>query len=184
MRVADLVVRFGDLVAVRLQVLELGESERIGIEGPNGSGKSTLLRVLAGLQASSEGRVEGRPSGTVLVHQQPYLFRGTPLSEVAWALRLHGHPVTDAEALLERLGAGHLARRSTGELSGGERQRVALARALAPGARLQLLDEPLAALDEAGAARVGAVLEDFAGALVVAAPKLLGLRVDRSLKLG
>ncbi len=183
-RLQGLVVRFGPVVAVDLPALEIGEHERVGVEGPNGSGKSTLLRVLAGLQEPTSGRLEGVPGGAVLVHQRPYLFRGTARSEVAWALRLHGHPVGEAEALLDRLGAAHLADRSTRDLSGGERQRVALARALATRPRLLLLDEPLAALDGDGAERVAAILDDHAGALVYAAPHLGGIPVDRVVRLG
>lgn len=183
-RVEGLVVRFGAVVAVNLPELHLAEGERLGVEGPNGSGKSTLLRVLAGLQVPSEGRVHGAPAETVLVHQQPYLFRGTARSEVAWALRLHGRPEAGADDLLATMGASHLAGRSTADLSGGERQRVALARALATRPRLLLLDEPLAALDGDGADRLAAVLDNLPGAVIIAAPRLYGLRLHRVVRLG
>ncbi len=170
----DISVRFGEVVALPATTLALAPGERLGVRGPNGSGKSTLLRVLAGLQPLSAGRIEGLlPGGRcVLVHQRPHLFRGTPRSNVAYALRLAGRPASDALGWLERLGAGHLADRSVAGLSGGERRRVALARALARDPEVLLLDEPFAGLDEPGRIAVSAACEAFQGTLVIAAPDL------------
>jgi len=182
----DISVRFGDVVALPPTTLELEPGAKLCVRGPNGSGKSTLLRVLAGLQPLSEGRVEGLVARghCVLVHQRPHLFRGTPRSNVAYALRLAGRPANEALGWLERLGAGHLADRSVAGLSGGERRRVAIARALARGPEVLLLDEPFAGLDEPGRIAVCAAAEHFAGTLVVAAPDLDGIPVTRLHDLG
>jgi len=146
---------------------QVDEGEVVALLGPNGAGKTTLLRAVAGL-APMTGRVtldskvledsaadiyvptEERSMG--FVFQEYLLFPHlSVLENVAFGLRARG--VNRAEATrraaewIERVGLRHQGSRHPTELSGGERQRVALARALAPGPRVLLLDEPLAALD-------------------------------------
>ncbi len=184
-RLEDVEVRFGSVCALSLPHLEIAENDRLGIRGGNGSGKSTLLRVLARLLAPTSGRVSGllSPGDVVLVHQRPHLFRGTARDNVAYALRIHGQPRSEADGWLARLGADHLADRNASELSGGERRRVAIARALAVRPRLLLLDEPFAALDEAGRQAVVAALAARGGAHAIAAPELDGTPVERTVDL-
>ncbi|MGQ0521943.1 MAG: ABC transporter ATP-binding protein [Actinomycetota bacterium] len=148
--------------------LRVAAGEAVALVGPNGAGKSTFLRALAGLERLEAGRVvldgevledvdagvrvptEERPVGVVF--QDHLLFPHLDaLENVAFGLRSRGRPRTEARRLafewLERVGLDRRAGARPAELSGGEAQRVALARALAPGPRLLLLDEPLAALD-------------------------------------
>lgn len=170
---------FGRVHALSLSALDIAAGERLGVRGRNGSGKSTLLRILAGLLEPTSGRVVGvpPPGRTVLVHQRPYLFRGTARDNVSYALKLAGRSRREADGWLDRLGALHLAARRAVDLSEGERRRVALARALATRPEVLLLDEPFAALDESGIECVCACLESFTGTLLIAAPELAGAPV-------
>ncbi|SFL10491.1 thiol reductant ABC exporter subunit CydC [Geodermatophilus ruber] len=160
----DLAVRPGELVIVR---------------GPSGAGKSTLLAVLTGLvdpSAAVGGTVTGVPAGGVAyLPQHPRTTGAT----VADELRRHAGSEPGADEIvgeafvveaLARVGATELAGRGCTTLSPGELQRVALARALVRvrrGARLLLLDEPTAHLDDVAAARVAAVLAGLRGTVTV-----------------
>jgi ABC-type bacteriocin/lantibiotic exporter with double-glycine peptidase domain len=181
--------------------------EPLVIVGPNGSGKSTLLRLLIGLRAPTDGfvHVDGRDLEQVDVRalrrqvaylpQRPYL--GEPyasLRSVLGAFRGR-RDVADDEAMRRALARAHLAnaRRTRGEdildvrlgeLSSGQRQRVALARMLLQDARMVLLDEPDANLDQEGVALVAALVSELtaAGTMVAIAahtPQLAALSKRR-----
>jgi iron complex transport system ATP-binding protein len=59
----------------------------------------------------------------------------------------HGDAQTEALAILEKLGVGHLAMHYLDQLSGGQKQLIGLAQSLIRQPDLLLLDEPLSALD-------------------------------------
>jgi len=136
--------------------------------GPSGSGKTSVLRCVAGLEraAGAEVRVgqalwQDERTGVFLPPWQRdvgYVFQEASLFEhldvehnLAFGLNRSRKPrgTQALQQAIELLGIGHLRKRQAGQLSGGERQRVAIARALATQPRLLLLDEPLAALDQA-----------------------------------
>ncbi|MEM7260761.1 MAG: ATP-binding cassette domain-containing protein, partial [Planctomycetota bacterium] len=140
-----------------------------------GAGKSTWLRILAGFLSPADGTVHGLPPAgeTVLVHQQPFLFRGTVRDDIGWALETAGED-RDLLSWLRLLGVESLADRETRHLSGGERRRVAIARALCVRPKVLLLDEPFDALDDEGIERVSAALDAFEGTIILAAPRFTG----------
>ncbi len=124
----------------------------IAMVGPSGCGKSTLLRLVAGLEAPSEGKVESdaaAPGETAMVFQAPNLLPwASAEANVALPLDLLRREAGDRpKQLLAQVGLGDAAALRPAQLSGGMAMRVSLARALVTEPRLLLLDEPFAALD-------------------------------------
>ncbi len=149
--------------------------------GPSGSGKTSVLGMIAGLLRPDVGQIrlgsrwlddtvagihlppEHRHIG--MVFQDHWLF---PHMSVEANLRYGqkrqrtGRPI-HFKRVVEVLELGDLLHRHPKNLSGGERQRVALGRALLSNPELLLMDEPLAALDEALKLRILAYLERVVG---------------------
>lgn len=141
--------------------------------GASGAGKTTVVRAIAGLAQPQRARIAlgervlvdtaARVDlpidrrGLGYVFQDARLF---PHLDVSGNLRYGERRVRDRpltlrfDDIVELLGIGQLLRRRVAALSGGERQRVALGRALLSQPRLLLLDEPLAALDNARRAEI------------------------------
>ena len=136
--------------------------------GRSGSGKTTVINAVAGLLRPEAGRIT--LDGEVLfdaaarlcqpphrrrlgyVFQEARLFPHlTVRQNLDYGRRVQRLPrdAADEAAVIGMLGIGALLERQPGALSGGERQRVALGRALLTRPRMLLMDEPLAALDEA-----------------------------------
>jgi ABC-type nitrate/sulfonate/bicarbonate transport system ATPase subunit len=141
-----------DVIAGIAFALDAGE---VGVfVGPSGCGKSTMLRILAGLDHDFQGRVS-RPIDARIgfVFQEPRLL---PWRSVEENVRLVAPLADDAKlsALFEILELKAHRNHFPGELSLGLARRVALARAFAVGPDFLVLDEPLASLDVALAARL------------------------------
>lgn len=143
--------------------------------GRSGSGKSTLLRVIAGLEPQAQGRIawndtlwQNGPQFTP-PHKRGlgYVFQDTrlfPHLTVAQNLRYaetraRGLAGPSMDDIITALDLGPLLPRHPSSLSGGEASRAAIGRAMLTRPRLLLMDEPLAALDEARKSEILPYLE-------------------------
>ncbi|RUM99268.1 ABC transporter ATP-binding protein [Pseudaminobacter arsenicus] len=168
--------RFGNFVAVEKLNLEIRKGEFLAIMGSSGCGKTTTLRMLAGLEAPSEGeiRLDGKRINdlptwnrdTPMVWQSLALFPFLTVREnVEFSLRMRGADKAArrrrVDKWLERMQITEFADRNVAHLSGGQRQRVALARSLVTEPQILLLDEPLSALDAHLKVRMQSVLSNL-----------------------
>ncbi|MDV4182362.1 molybdenum ABC transporter ATP-binding protein [Rhizobium brockwellii] len=166
------------LGAFSLDAAFISERGVTALFGRSGSGKTSLIRIIAGLARPDEGRVvlDGEPltetaTGIFVpkhrrrfgyVFQEarlfPHLSIRANLSYGRWfaARPAHGESF---DRIVDLLGIETLLERSPSKLSGGEKQRVAIGRALLSSPRLLLMDEPLAALDDARKAEILPYLE-------------------------
>ncbi|MEQ1572348.1 MAG: ABC transporter ATP-binding protein, partial [Myxococcota bacterium] len=191
----------GDGPRVGPITLSIGAGERVWLSGASGAGKTTLLRLLSGVCARSgwgvtEGRVAldgvdpgalspaDRPGRVGFVGQDPgdQLVCGTVDDELGFGPECAGTAPAQVEAAIarerERAGLAGLGGRDPRRVSTGQQQRLVTAASLSGGARVVLLDEPLAHLDPAGA---DALLEHLrrssAEGLVVVLAEHRGARV-------
>ncbi|MCX7898159.1 MAG: ABC transporter ATP-binding protein [Rhodocyclaceae bacterium] len=166
--------RYGALQAIADLDFDLMAGEMHALIGPNGAGKTTFVNLLSGELPPDAGKIlldgkditrapmhERVAAGIVRSYQIPQLFpRLSALENVALALparRRHRYvfwrkastdlaSLEEAEAWLDRVGLAEQVGLPAAMLSHGERRRLELAMTLASGARLLLLDEPLAGL--------------------------------------
>ena len=170
------VKRFGAFVAVERMDLDIRKGEFLAIMGSSGCGKTTTLRMLAGLDAPTEGeirlggkRINDLPTwrrDTPMVWQSLALFPFLTVREnVEFSLRMRGVDKAErtrrVDKWLERMQITEFAQRNVAHLSGGQRQRVALARSLVTEPGILLLDEPLSALDAHLKVRMQTVLSNL-----------------------
>jgi ribose transport system ATP-binding protein len=143
--------------------------------GENGAGKSTLFKVLGGVYKPDSGTIlvngrevsfahpaQARRAGISIIHQELSLLPYRSVAEnVFLGLEPARRGVLDRAAmragtvrLLERLESKIDPDEMAGELSVAEQQIVEIAKALAVEARILVMDEPTAALDDVDARRL------------------------------
>lgn len=153
---------YGDVRAISNVSISVEDGEFLVLVGPSGCGKSTLLRMIAGLEALTDGRiflgdkdvshVDPKDRDVAMIFQNYALYpHMTVFENMVFGLQQRKVPadvarekvmvaarILDLEALIDR---------KPGALSGGQRQRVAMGRAIVRNPAIYLMDEPLSNLD-------------------------------------
>ncbi|RDI73759.1 ABC-type sugar transport system ATPase component [Gaiella occulta] len=148
--------------AVRDFTLEIADGEFMVFVGPSGCGKTTALRMLAGLEAITEGEVSiggavvnslhPRRRDIAMVFQNYALYpHMTVYRNIAFALKVRKTSPEEIRRRVEDaariLGLTDQLQKRPAQLSGGQRQRVAMGRAIVRAPQAFLMDEPLSNLD-------------------------------------
>ncbi len=193
----DLAARRGTARLFAGLSLRVGAGTALVVTGANGRGKTTLLRILAGftLPDAGEIRLDGgavapfspklRSAVTFAGHALALKDEFTARENLASLVELAGTPATDAEldAALERVALASRRSLPARVLSQGQRRRIGLARLALSRRRVWILDEPVTALDTAGAVLLADLVAghlDRGGLAVAATHAPLGLPPDRT----
>lgn len=160
----DLGKRFGSRWVFRGISFQLQKGDRLAVLGSNGTGKSTLLRCLSGLLTPTEGSIrlpDGDARRTLgMAALEMALYPSLTCTEhLDLAADLRGC-ASRAEELLARVGLSHAAALRASQLSTGMKSRLRMALSIQPEPLVLLLDEPGAALDEAGKSLLDEIVEE------------------------
>lgn len=162
-------IRFGysQEAIIKDILMDVKESEIVGILGPNGSGKTTLIKCINRILEPKQGCITldgedlttmsrrniAKHIGYVPQNAASSISMPTVYEVVIMGRTPHNmwkNQPDDDELIwniMDRLNISHLANRGFDELSSGQVQRVLIARAIAQEAKLLLLDEPTSNLD-------------------------------------
>lgn len=159
---SNVIKRYGEAEVIHGVDLQIDDGEFCVFVGPSGCGKSTLLRMVAGLEETTEGKIEigtrdvtrmdPAQRGVAMVFQTYALYPHMTVAEnMGFGLKMTGHPADEIKGKVadaaEILKLGPYLSRKPAALSGGQRQRVAIGRAIVRGPEVFLFDEPLSNLD-------------------------------------
>lgn len=160
LEIKDLVVKYGQIAALKGVSLQVKEGQLTTLIGANGAGKSTLLKTISGLIKPASGSIMYKGSEIAGLGADKIVRMG--ISQCP-----EGRKVFPRQTVYENLKAGAFTRKDkraiesdiemyferfprlrerrnqkAGSLSGGEQQMLVICRALMSRPKLLLLDEP------------------------------------------
>ena len=173
---------FPGVQALQDMHINLRHNEVLALVGENGAGKSTLMKLLSGIYTADTGEfwLDGEPlhvtgpkdaseRGISIIHQE---FNLMPHLTVAENIFIGREPhragflsdraqARKASELLERLGLPLNPKELVGNLTVAKQQMVEIAKALSYDAKVLIMDEPTAALNDAEVSTLHALIRRF-----------------------
>lgn len=160
--------------------LHIRPGEMIGLVGHSGAGKTTMINLICRFYDVSEGEilVDGinvkrirmndlrKQIGVVL--QEPFLFNGTIMENIAYAKSdasreevIRAAKAANAHEFIMKLPDGYDSQvgERGGRLSGGERQRISIARAILCDPKILILDEATSSVDTQAESQIQQALQ-------------------------
>lgn len=179
LEVENIVVKYGEISALRNVSLQVREGAVTTLIGANGAGKTTLLKAISCMHAPSSGIIRFQGNDITKKHAEDVVKLG--ISQCP-----EGRKVFPRQSIEENLRAGAFVRKDkkgieediekyfnqfprlrerrnqkAGSLSGGEQQMLAICRALMSRPKLLLLDEPSMGLAPLVVAEVFEIIKDL-----------------------
>ena len=163
--------------------LTLESGKVIGLKGKNGSGKTMLMRAISGLILPTSGKVYindkelGRhisfpPSIGILIENPSFISNYTGFKNLKILASIQNR-ISDDEIrdAIRKVGLDPDDKRTFKKYSLGMKQRLGIAAAIMERPDIVILDEPINALDEAGAELIKGFLDELKanGSLIIIA---------------
>lgn len=182
-RLEDYCKSFKSAEVLKNTNLTLESGKVIGLKGKNGSGKTMLMRAISGLILPTSGKVYindkelGRqisfpPSIGILIENPSFISNYTGFKNLKILASIQNR-ISDDEIrdAIRKVGLDPDDKRTFKKYSLGMKQRLGIAAAIMERPDIVILDEPINALDEAGAGLIKGLLDELKanGSLIIIA---------------
>ncbi len=174
LRVENVTKRFGDFTAVEGLSFDMRAGRVFGFLGPNGAGKTTTIRMIVGITAPDEGKIElfGERMSAHLQDKIGYLPEERGLykkmkivDQLRYFAALKDVPQSVADKRidkwLERMNLAEWKNKKTTDLSKGMQQKIQFISTVLHDPDLLVLDEPFSGLDPVNVEFMIEVLAEF-----------------------
>ena len=160
LRVENVTKRFGDFTAVENLSFDVRAGRVFGFLGPNGAGKTTTIRMIVGITAPDEGKIElfGEKVSSEIQNRIGYLPEERGLykkmkvqDQLRYFAALKGVSQNEADKQidfwLDRMKLSEWKKKKTTDLSKGMSQKIQFVATVLHNPDLLILDEPFSGLD-------------------------------------
>ena len=174
LRVQNVTKRFGDFTAVDDLSFDVRRGRVFGFLGPNGAGKTTTIRMIVGITAPDEGRIEifGQEMSGEMQDRIGYLPEERGLykklkivDQLRYFAALKNVLAAEADKRidfwLERMRLSEWKRKKTTDLSKGMQQKIQFISTVLHDPDLLILDEPFSGLDPVNVEFMIELLSEF-----------------------